>query len=220
MRSGRAALGLVAALLAAASARSEDGWQPLVTQDGVSVQERTAPGRAIPELQGTVEIEASIFEVLAVIADVSRQIEWMHDCVESRRLRKDGADASVIYNRTDAPWPVSDRDVVLRSQTTLLEPSRHVAVRFENITDPGVPPVDDVVRIPRLIGEYDLVSVAQARTRVSYSLDLDPGGSIPAWAAARTARETPLKTLLGLRKQVEATRGHYVEFVTTWRERR
>ena len=220
LRSALATFGLAALLLFAGFARAENGWQPLVTQDGVSVQERATPGRAMPELQATAEIDAGIFDVLAVIADVSRQTEWMHDCAESRRLRRVGADALVIYNRTSAPWPVSDRDVVLHSQTKLLEPSRHVAVRFANVTDPGAPPVDGVVRMPRLVGEYDLVALSPMRTRVTYTIDLEPGGSLPAWAAARTARETPLKTMLGLRRQVEATRGQYAEFVTTWSERR
>jgi hypothetical protein len=218
--SALATIGLAALLLFAGIARAENGWQPLVTQDGVSVQERTAPGRAMPELQATAEIDAGIFDVLAVIADVPRQTEWMHDCAESRRVRRDGPDASLIYNRTSAPWPVSDRDAVLRSQTTLLEPMRHVTVRFSNVTDPGTPPVEGVVRMPRLVGGYELVSLSPARTRVTYTIDLDPGGSLPAWAAARTARETPLETMLGLRRQVEATRGKYAEFVTAWSGRR
>jgi len=219
LRNSLARFGLAALLLIASFARAENGWQPLVTQDGVSVQERDAPGRAMPELQATAEIDAGIFEVLAVIADFSRQTEWMHDCAESRRVRRDGPDASLIYNRTSAPWPVSDRDAVLRSQTTLLEPMRHVTVRFANVTDPGTPPVDGVVRMPRVVGGYELVSLSPTRTRVTYTIDLDPGGSLPAWVAARTARETPLKTLLGLRKQVDATRGQYLDFVSAWSER-
>ena len=72
-----AALAFVAALCAAGDARVEDGWQPLLTQDGVSVEELTSAGRTLPELRARVEIDAGIFEVLAVIADVPRQTEWM-----------------------------------------------------------------------------------------------------------------------------------------------
>jgi hypothetical protein len=80
--------------------------------------------------------------------------------------------------------------------------------------------VDGVVRMPRLAGEYDLVALAPTRTKVTYRLDADPGGSLPAWATLRFARNTPLQTLLGLRNQVHATRGQYAEFVAQWSARR
>jgi hypothetical protein len=73
--------------------------------------------------------------------------------------------------------------------------------------------------MPRLIGSYDLVAIAASRTRVAYQVDIDPGGSLPAFAVTRTTRDTPLHTLLGLRKQVEATRGTYGDFVSGWSER-
>lgn len=219
-RRSLAGLAGAAALACAAAAFADEAWRPLVDQDGVSVVERIAAGRTLPELRAVGEIDAGLFEVLAVISDIPEQVRWMHDCVESRLLRREAGEVSLLYNRTTAPWPVSDRDVVLRTETILIEPLEHAAVRFSNVSDPGTPEIDGFVRIPRLLGEYDLVALSPTRTRVTYTLDLDPGGSIPGWVAARTARETPLRTLLGLKNQVDATRGKYADFVTSWSARR
>ncbi|MGH9887834.1 MAG: START domain-containing protein, partial [bacterium] len=213
-------LALCTTLLAGAPARSDDGWQPLVTQDGVSVRERASPDRALPELQAEAEIDAGIFEVLAVITDVPKQTQWLHDCVEARIVRVDSPDRALIYNRTGESWPISDRDVVLRTEATLLEPGTHAAVHFTNVEDPAAPPVEGVVRMPRLTGTYDLISLSPTRTRVIYGLDADPGGSVPTFATVRFARDTPLHTLLGLRKQVLATEGQYAAFVAQWSARR
>jgi hypothetical protein len=144
----------------------------------------------------------------------------MHDCEESRLIREEPGDVSLIYNRTGAPWPVSDRDVVLRTHAGLVAAGQHVLVSFANVDDPSTPPIDGIVRMPRLIGSYDLVAIGPARTRVAYQVDIDPGGSLPAFAVTRTTRDTPLHTLLGLRTQVEATRGTYADFVSSWSERR
>ena len=221
MRASRiAAFALWAALFAAGTGRAEDGWRPLVTQDGVSVVERDSPGRALPELEAKVEIDAGIFEVLAVIVDVPNQTKWMHDCVEARFVRRDPADVAVIYNRTAQPWPVSDRDVVLHTEVVLLEPGKRAAVRFANVEDAGAPPVDGVVRMPRLAGVWDLVALSPTRTRVTYRLDADPGGSLPTWATARFSRNTPLQSLIGLRNRVFATQDQYTEFVAQWSARR
>jgi hypothetical protein len=215
-----AALAFAAALLPNLPARADDGWETLVSQDGVSVRERSSPDRALPELEAEVEIDAGLFEILAVITDVPKQTRWMSDCIESRFVRVESADLALVYNRTGEPWPISDRDVVLRTEATLLAPGEHAAVHFANVEDPGAPPVDGVVRMPRLSGAYDLIALSPTRTRVSYRLDADPGGSVPSWATSRFARNTPLQTLLGLRKQVLATRGQYAEFVAEWSARR
>lgn len=221
-RSARGSLALLVAapFLLASEARAEADWQPLLTQDGVSVEERSTPGRTLPELRATVEIDAAIFEVLAVVSDVPRQTEWMSDCEESRLIREESEDVALIYNRTGAPWPVSDRDAVLRTRASLLAPSQHAAVSFANVDDPSTPPIDGIVRMPRLVGGYDLIAISPTRTRVIYLLDIDPGGSLPGFAVTRTTRDTPLRTLLGLRKQVGDTRGHYTDFVSAWSARR
>lgn len=215
--SRRAAAALAAVALSTGAARAESAWQPVVAKDGVRVEQRLAPDRILPELRATVEIDAGLFEVLAVIRDVPRQTEWMANCVESRRLREEGAAISILYNRTDAPWPVHDRDVVLRAETVLLEPEARAQVRFANVADPAAPPIDGFVRMPRLVGDYDLAALGPERTRVTYRLDIDPGGALPAWAVTRTTRDTPLYTLLGLRRQVGATRGAYADSISTWR---
>jgi len=219
MRSAAGAL-LVAALALTGTARADQAWQPLLTQDGVSVEERSVPGRELPELRATVEIDAAIFEVLAVIADVPRQSEWVHDCTESRLIRTLGPDAALIYNRNSPPWPASNRDAVLRSELKLVEASQRAAVEFANTDDPSTPPLDGVVRMQRLVGGYDLVALGPARTRVTYRVDVDPGGSLPIWLVTRTSRDMPLQTLLGLRRQVSATRGAYPAFVADWAARR
>lgn len=211
---------LTAFWLSAGIASADDGYQPLVTQDGVSVFERTSPDRALPELRAQVEIDAGLYEVLAVIADVPNQITWMHDCSEAKLVRQISETELLIYNRTASPWPLSDRDVVLHSETIFVEPGQHVTVRFAATTDPAAPPIEDVVRMPHVSGLYDLVALSPTRTQLTYDLDADPGGSIPAWAAVRTARQTPLETMRGLRARVAATQGQYTDFVTRWSSRR
>jgi hypothetical protein len=214
-RRSRAAVSIAALAFCTGVALADDAFQPLVTQDGVSVSERTSPDRALPELRAMVEIDAGIYEVLAVIADVPNQTTWMHDCSEAKVVRQISETVLLIYNRTASPWPLSDRDVLLRSETTFVEPGQHVTVRFAATTDPAAPPIDGVVR--RL---YDLVALSPERTQLTYDLDADPGGSIPAWAAVRTARQTPLETMRGLRARVAATKGQYTEFITRWSSRR
>ena len=60
-----------------------------------------------------------------------------------------------------------------------------------------------VVRMPRLVGSYDLRPV-EAGTRVVYTVDSDPGGRLPAWLVKRASKDLPYFTLKNLRERAEA----------------
>jgi ribosome-associated toxin RatA of RatAB toxin-antitoxin module len=195
---------------------ASDEWRHLTTKDGIEVSEREVPGRAFPIFRGVGTIEANLYDVFAVISDVDRYTEWMHKCVDAREVRGESETVRYAYNRTSAPWPVSDRDVVLRSETIIIEPGGKVHVRFASVEEESVGPVKGVVRMRRLEGHYKLEALGPEQTRVEYQVDVDPGGRLPAWLVKRNTRDLPLHTLLNLRQQVSKTRGQYGEFIGRW----
>jgi hypothetical protein len=170
-------------------------------KDGITVEEEETPGRALPIFTGTTTMAAPPEQVVAWIRAVHTHTEWMHSCEEARRLRLDG-DAVIAYNRIGSPWPVSDRDVVLRSTGTELE-GGGIRIEFRSTTEENVPVARGVVRMPRLVGSYDLRPV-EGGTRVVYTVDSDPGGRLPAWLARQAGRDLPYFTLKNLRERSEA----------------
>ena len=170
-------------------------------ENGITVEEEPAPGRTLPVLTGTTTMAAPPKQIAAWIAAVHTFVDWQHNCEEARRIRSQDGFA-VAYNRIDSPWPVSDRDVVLRSTLSDLE-GGGIRIEFHNTTDADVPEVDGVVRMPRLIGSYDLRPV-EGGTRVVYTLDSDPGGSLPDWLVRRVSKDLPYFTLTNLRERAEA----------------
>lgn len=196
----RSTLALLAACALAGAASAQDEWRAIRDQDGVRVLERGLASRALPELRGETEIAAPLARVLAVIEDVPRHTRWMHTCIEARIVRRESDTTNLVYNRTGSPWPVWDRDVALRTVVDSRGPES-LLVRFHAVSDPAAPPLDGVVRMPRLDGEFALTALAPERTRVVYDLDIDPGGALPAWLVRRTARDLPFETLRGLRRE-------------------
>jgi hypothetical protein len=177
-------------------------WSTIRDENGVTVQEESAPGRVLPVLLGVTTIGASPQNVLSWIHDVSTHTGWMHNCEEARLLRDEGA-VVYTYNRLDSPWPVSDRDVILRVET-IASADDAVRVEFRSTDEVELPAVSSVVRMPRVEGYYDLRPLDSGGTRVEYRLDSDPGGSLPGWLVKRTSRNLPYFTLINLRSRVEA----------------
>jgi hypothetical protein len=192
----------------------------VLTRDGVAVSEHLVPGRALPEFRGETELDAELYEVLAVILDVPAQTGWMWQCRESRVLKSDGDGRVVFYQRLDAHWPADDRDVVLRGETQVLEPGRRTQTEFHAVAEPSTPPVAGLVRMPQLDGSFELEALGPARTRVVYTVLADPGGSLPMALIRGTVKESPFDTLTGLRRRVTETRGRYGEVAARWRARR
>ena len=106
------------------------------------------------------------------------------------------------------PWPVRDRDLIMKRTLQVLEPGK--AYRLHLVCTPDErPELDDVVRVRTCETSFLLRAVDAAHTQIDYRVQADPGGKIPAWIVRRASRSIPLDTLLALAKQLELTRGKY-----------
>jgi hypothetical protein len=217
MKYPRPLFALVAAVLLAISfpgaAVADDGWVQDANEKGVVVTTKTEPGRNLPIFRGVSTIDAGVFEILAVLDDISRFTEWMADCKAARVVKQVSELERFEYNRIGAPWPVSDRDTVIRSWVEGSASKGDVWARFQSVTMAEAPAVSGVVRMPRLAGYYHLEVVDAGHTKVTYQVDADPGGLLPDWLVKLTSRKLPIETLVGLRKQVAKTRGKYDAFL-------
>jgi hypothetical protein len=194
------ALALVVGLLAGPTAARAE-WEVVATKQGVEVSQQAVEGRSLPMFRGIGEVDGSPDQVLAVLQDVDKHVEWMPDTAEARLVRE-SEEAVWMYRLTDAPWPVSDRDVVVKSHLEIVEPEVEIHTFFEAVEVPEVPERRGVVRMPHLVGHWKLRAIAPGRSRVEYQVDVDPGGRLPGWLAARTSRDNPVWTIVGLRKRL------------------
>ena len=183
------------------SARAAGPWERVREGDGIVVQRRHIDGGTLDELRGNGAIDAPLAAVMAVLQDSDRGAEWMFECAEHMMLERIGPDTEIVYHRSKLPWPLADRDAVLRG-TRIFDP-RQVRFVFETVSYSARPPVDGVVRMALIRGQWVLTPTDGNRsTLVEYQLSTDPGGALPRWLVNRFARTTPYEAIRRLRMQV------------------
>jgi len=198
-------------------ALAADGWRTVARESGALVMLRDVPGRSFPTFRAVWQVQENIYDVLAVLSDVERHTQWIDNNAVSRLLKKKSEFAYVVYSRTDAPWPVADRDAVYHSRVTVHEKERLVMVRFWAGKSARMPPVSGVVRMSNLRGYYGLKMLGPKKTQVDYEVDADPAGWIPTWIGKIALKKSILKTVRALRERVKKTRGWYHKRIKRWR---
>ncbi len=194
-------------------------WEVEKRESGIVVSTMEVPERDLPVFKGVGMVNAPIMDVLSVLSDTPRRIEWVYACTASKILKQVAKSSRIVYNKTASPWPVSDRDMIVRTHVELNTEKKEVLIPFKEAPEFGYPEQDGVVRVPRIRGFYRIQYIAEQRTRVTYQVDADPGGMLPAWLARMASIDLPLKTLVGLRKQVSKTMhsGEYKTLREKWK---
>lgn len=190
-------------------------WRPLYEERGVLVSTLDEPGQELPRLRGQATLSAPVLHLLAILLDDRHSVEWARGADETNVVRSLDGRTQIIYARSRQPWPVKDRDLVMKRTVQVVEPGR--AYRVHLVCLPGEKPrLENVVRVQRCETSFVLRALSADRTQIDYRVHADPGGHTPAWLVRMVSKSIPLDTLNGLARQIERTRGKYAGAVAQW----
>ncbi len=190
-------------------------WKVVRVDDEITVSERKEMDRELPSFKGEGLVKSRPFPILAVLADGSRRKEWMHRSGETKVLKQVSDHEAISYQQTLAPWPVSDREVIMRTRVFLIQkendPNIEIIATFDGEKHDDLRKLDSdkFVWMSYLKGYWHLKQVGPNETIVTYMVNTDPGGSLPNWLINRITRDLPYYTIYYLREQVEKTKGQY-----------
>jgi hypothetical protein len=178
----------------------QDEWALRKDEWGVQVYTRSLDWTKHKEYKGVVYIRSTPEKLLSVVQDVSTYPIWMHNTYDAKLLRKSGNEF-VTYFVNDAPWPVSDRDMVTKFVVNRINAQ---TMRLDMTAAPKeAPEIGGMVRITFLQGFWLFEDLGNGTCRVTQQVVTDPGGSIPAWLANSAIIDTPFFILSKLRKHLE-----------------
>jgi ribosome-associated toxin RatA of RatAB toxin-antitoxin module len=186
-----------------ASTYAQDGWTKVLDSKGIEVYNRPVKNSAFDEFKGISIVNAKIETIGEVLRDINNYPNWVADISEARILHQQDRDNMQIYLLQSAPWPVSNREMILKVNTNSIYEKGYANIRFVAITKNDTPFKKGAIRITDMEGSYLLEYISRNQTKVTYTVRSNPGGSIPASIANMAAKDLPYKTLEGLKKMVQ-----------------
>lgn len=193
---------LISAL--AASARAElpaenDNAWTLRKEDGqIRVYTIDQPGSSFKAFKAVGVIDAPIENLMAVMINPGSCVEWVYNCTESRALGEGAFHDRYAYSVNDMPWPVTDRDYVLRIRTRGNQSSGEVVMDL-NATPNKLAANEDRVRVDRSDTLYRFTPEGDS-TRMVWIQHTDPNGSLPGWLVNSLLVDIPVRSMQALER--------------------
>lgn len=179
---------------------ADDSWRLASDEDGIQVYLRQVPDSNYQSFRGVAVIKADVRTLSDLQENLRVACKWLYACADMRLLTvKD--DTTWVYLTTALPWPAATRDMVLRVRTE--RPDDGSLIRHLDAVPGMVERQPGQIRVTQLQGLWKMVPRGERETEVTYELQAEPAGDIPAWLANRFVIDAPAITLRTLRAVAE-----------------
>ena len=193
-RSATTTLALGAALLAGVAHAAD--WELIGEKDGISTYLRPVAGEPIQAARGVMTVDVPACQLISFYVDPKLATTWVDMLVEYKMVELEPR-RSLVWQRYDMPWPVSDRDFLLDVSVTQPNP-RTIKVSLVSTTDPRFPPPAedaDIVRGRMSPSSWTFTRISDTTTKVDMVGHVDPSGNFPAWLVNLIQHNFPYNTL-------------------------
>ena len=185
--------------LASFKKQTTEDWVYERDKKGIKVFTKKGRWGHLRDSRATMFVVSKPEQVFKVLTDFDNYNVWFPRCSKSRTVARLNDNEFIVHLHFNAPWPVKDRDCVIRVKidkdkttgaVTILETSEPKYMREE----------EDVVRIQQIQSVWKLIP-KNGGTEVINEYSSNPGGNIPDWMTNTQSVDNPLATFENLQEK-------------------
>lgn len=178
-------------------------WNLKKTKNGIKVYTRDIENSNLKELKIILTLESTnLSQIVSVLDDTRAYPSWVYKCKGAKKLAELKDQVSVDHYEMDFPWPLSDRDLITRSQYTQDRATKVLTIISLSEAD-YLPVKSPMVRMTTHMNKWVFTPLPGNKVRVEYLLSSHPGGFIPSWAVNMAIDYGPVKTMDALRGKLK-----------------
>jgi hypothetical protein len=155
-------------------------WELVKEADGIKVFKRNFVNSSIDEFKAVTIIDTSVEIINEVLLDVSAQKEWMAFNKEVSLIEKN-EDGFVFYHVLDMPWPVANRDVVIKTIMFSDMLNGLYLSYFFAVNNFSKLATSDNIRIKQMKGKWYFKRISKNKTYFACQMHIEPGGKLPSF---------------------------------------
>ncbi|MFC1609726.1 START domain-containing protein [Myxococcota bacterium] len=183
-------------------------WEEFLEEKGIRGYARSVGDSSLLEVRATLVIPAKIEVVGEVLRDVENLARPGTNCIEARFIEKPDRNHYTFYVAYSTPWPISDRDVVMKAAIRYDLALGRVVADLVAVKEPVVPLREGFVRITDLRAQFVIEYLSRDKTGLIYTSRTDPGGSIPTFLVNHSNKSSLRTNVIDLRSA--AKDGKYI----------
>ncbi|TCJ18843.1 hypothetical protein EPD60_03525 [Flaviaesturariibacter flavus] len=167
------------------------GWKLTRNRDGIKVYQ--SEGSGFRNIKVECDLAGSFESFTKVLGNVAGFRNWVYGNKQAYILKRTDANDYYYYSETAIPWPLQNRDAVVRARI-----ERDPQGRWLRLTESGVggmvPLQEGKVRVTKSNITWNVTQKAPGTLGIVYIFEAEPGGSIPAWVANAFADKGPYES--------------------------
>jgi len=180
---------------------SQETWDLTRVEEGIKVYTKKEENKKFKSFKANTVINGSIHNFISVLNNIEIFPKWGYNIKSAELLERSGDTLQVYYSIAKAPFPYKNRDGIYLNRFRWFSEIKTLMVDIE-VLDDYLPIDEKYVRV-KGYGYWEIKELSNNNINVTFSMQIDPGGSIPSWLANMFVDDTPFKTLLSLKKLLE-----------------
>lgn len=182
-----------ATVLAELPDENTEDWSLRKETDNIQVFTIDQPGSSFQAFKAIAVLDVPIENLMAVMVNPQSCVEWVHNCSESYAFGNGSFHDRYAYSVNDMPWPVTDRDYVIRIRTRGDQNSGEIVMDLNAVPDQREKE-SDYVRVDKSDTLYRFIPEGD-QTRMIWLQHTNPNGSIPGWLVNTLLVDIPIRSI-------------------------
>jgi hypothetical protein len=179
---------------------AQDVWKLESEKDGIRVYSNKNDTEKFKSFKANTIMEGRVEAFVGVLQDIPNYSKWITDMQAPELLKRTGDTIQIYYGKSSVPYPFDDRDGIYLNRFSWNSKNKELYVEIKLLPE-YLSPKKNIVRVKGK-GYYRVKVLPQGKLDVTLSMQVDPGGEIPAWLVNMFVFKTPVNTLMGLSQRI------------------
>jgi len=173
---------------------SKETWKLKKNENNIKIYTKDLDNSKIKAYKATTTLNHSITKIKTLLMDPDKFTKWV-DRNSYTKSFEPGENYVFYHSIFTAPFPVQDRDVVIKAEYKKTE---NGAIIEHTSAYDKKPVLENTIRVKDTYGKWELIKVSDNQTKIIYLGYSDPSGSIPAWLINSFLIDGPFNSISNL----------------------